>query len=240
MPRSYNVSFGGQSISECVPLASILDVKIGAPAIDTSAVVHGTDSGSYFVRTRHKTRIIDIDIELPLDKSAYPANVRAIRSWATSEEPKRLILDSYSDRYIMASCINLSDFSPKEYWQPVTVRFECWEPYFIGTEPVTAQTGQQFTIAGDTSPLITISYDLASATLENPQWVFDEDKTIELTGTFTGGTLEINLNRQNITLGGLSIIGSLTLASRFPRLLPGTHTVTGPSGGTVTWHERWL
>lgn len=239
--RNNPVMFGGYAITDIVPYANILDVRIGSPAIETSTITPGLSAGSLFARNRHKTRIIEMDIELPLDKDAYPDYVHAIRAWATSREPMQLVLSAYKGRYIMATCTNLNDFSVKTYWKPVTVKFECWEGYFVSSQPSAAQIGQSFKINGDVEPISTVSYDLGqSGKLVNPQWVFDQNHILKLNGTFTGGTLEIDINRQSIYHNGQSVMNKLTMASRFPSILPGEYKFTGPSGGTFTWYERWL
>ena len=239
--RSNPVMFGGYAITDYVPYANVLDVRIGASAIETATITPGISAGAYFARNRHKTRVIEIDIELPLDKDTYADNVHAIRAWATSTEPQQLVLSAYKGRYIMATCTNLNDFSVKTYWKPVTVKFECWESYFVSSQPSTAQMGQNLKIAGDVPPLMAITYNLGSSgKLTNPQWAFGDDHIIKLNGTFTGGQFEIDLNRQSVYHKGQSAMNALTLASRFPSIQPGDHQFTGPSGGLITWYERWL
>lgn len=239
--RNNPVMFGGSPITNYVPYANILDVRIGSPAIETSTITPGVSAGALFARNRHKTRIIEIEVEVPLDKETYPENVRAIRAWATSREPMPLVLSAYQGRYIMASCTNLNEFSVKTYWKPVIIKFECWEAYFVSSQPSTAQIGQNLQIHGDAEPLAVITYSLGSSgRLVNPQWVFDDSHMLKLNGTFTGGTLEIDINRQSIYHNGQSVMASLTLASRFPTILPGDYRFTGPSGGLITWYERWL
>lgn len=239
--RNNPIMFGGYAITDIVPYANILDVRIGSPAIETSTITPGISAGSLFARNRHKTRVIEVDIELPLDKESYPENVRAIRAWASSREPMQLVLSAYKGRYIMASCTNLNEFSVKTWWKPVTVKFECWQAYFVSSQPSAAQIGQNLKIYGDAEPLAVISYALGgSGRLVNPQWTFDQETFIKLSGTFTGGTFEIDINRQSVYHNGQSVMNKLTLDSRFPSILPGDHILTGPSGGIITWHERWL
>lgn len=235
------VTFDGIPIGLVVPYANVLDIRIGAPKIETTTIVPGISSGLLFSRNRFSSRVIEVEIELPLDKESFPENVRAIRAWAASSEPKRLIISAYKDKYIMAICTNLNDISLKQYWKPIVVKFECMEAYFVSISPFSAQIGSPFSIQGDAEPDVLISYSLGTAgKLNSPQWQFDSDRILKLNTTVTGGNVLIDLKRQSIYRGDISLMQYVTLSSRFPALKPGQHTITGPAGGTITWHERWL
>lgn len=239
--RNTPVTFDGHAITDFVPYANVLDVRIGHPSIVNSSVTPGLDDGEIFGSRRHSVRVIEVDIELPLDKDAYPENVHAVRAWANSKQPKRLIVSAYKSKYIMATCSNINDFSQKEYWKPVTLKFECWDAFFVSIQPTMAQVGSAFTINGDAKPDMEIVYSLGnSGRLTAPQWWFDSDKQIKLNTTVVGGDVLIDLKKQSVYRGNESLMQYVTLASRFPDLEPGQHVITGPSGGTITWYERWL
>ena len=44
--RNNPVMFGGYAITDIVPYANILDVRIGSPAIETSTITPGLSAGS--------------------------------------------------------------------------------------------------------------------------------------------------------------------------------------------------
>ncbi|MBR3741042.1 MAG: phage tail family protein [Clostridia bacterium] len=240
-PTNQPVLFGEKAIGDAVPRSNVLAVRIGAPKIETTAITPGISSGLMFSRNRHSSRTIEIEIELPLERETYPENMRKARAWAISSEPQKLVLSAYKGRYIYATCTGLNEFDQKEWWEPVVVTFECWDPYFVSANPSSAAVGASFTIEGDKAPDAQIIYNLASGeSLVNPQWTFDGGKYIKLNTTVTGGEIKIDLKTQCVSRNDVSLMQYLVLGSRFPELEPGTHIITGPSGGTISWHERWL
>ena len=226
-----------------MPYANVLDVRIGHPTIINTTITPGVSSGELFVRSRHSTRRIEVDIELPLDQETYPENVRAIKAWAHSEQPKRMTVSAYKSRYIMAICSNINTFSLRDWWLPITLQFDCFDAYFVSVHPNEAPIGSAFTISGDEEPIVTVTHQLGSSgSLSAPVWQFDGNQQIKLKpGTVvTGGSLEIDLAKQSVSHGDVSLMDKVTLNSRFPHLAPGNHIITGPSGGVISWHERWL
>lgn len=242
--RNSLVTFDGRMITDFIPRANILDIRIGAPGIETTAVVRGYSAGSDFVHRRHTTRIIEIEVELPLDRDTYPENVQLLRAWADTDEPAEMILSAYRDRKINVTCTNTNSFSQKEWWMPVILTFEAWDPYFISRAVRSADVGSTFTINGDAPPLMTISHNLGTASkLTAPKWTLDGAKYIALAGTYTAGEVKVDCTNGTFTHNSNNIASDLTLSSRlmpFAEIKPGEHTISGPSGGTVTWYERWL
>lgn len=242
--RNSLVTFGGRMITDFIPRANILDIRIGAPGIETTTVPRGYKSGSDFVHRRHTTRTIEIEVELPLDRETYPENVQLLRAWADADEPTEMILSAYRDRKIDVTCTNINDFSQKEWWMPVILTFEAWDPYFVSRAARTAGIGSSFTIGGDAPPIMTISHELGTTgRLATPKWTLDGAKHIALSGTYTAGEVKIDCETGTLTHNSNNIASDLTLSSRmmpFAEIKPGEHTITGPSGGVITWYERWL
>lgn len=242
--RNSLISLGGVLVTDYVPRANILDIRIGAAGIQNTTLQRGYKAGSDFIRRRHTTRIIEVEIELPLDRQTYPENVHLIRAWADKAEPQEMILSAYRDRKIMVSCTNLNEFSQKEWWLPVILRFEAWEPYFVSRSARTAKVGELFTVNGDVEPVVCLTHDLGSSTaLSNPKWVLDGGKHVALNRTFSGGKIDINFDNGAVIYNDQSVLEDMTLTSRmspFANITPGQHVISGPTGGVITWYERWL
>ena len=93
--RNSLISLGGRRVTDVIPGANILDIRIGAATIKQITSDRGYRSGYDYVRRRHTTRRIEVDIELPLDRNTYPDNVNLIRAWADRPEPQQLLLSTY-------------------------------------------------------------------------------------------------------------------------------------------------
>ena len=242
--RNSLVTLGGRMITDFIPRANILDIRIGAPGIETTTIARGYRSGSDFVHRRHTTRTIEIEVELPLDRETYPENVHLLRAWADTDEPTEMILSAYRDRKIDVTCVNANEFSQKTWWMPIVLVFEAWDPYFVSRAARTADVGSAFTINGDAPPIMTITHNLGAASaLSAPRWTLDSAKHIALTGSYTAGEIKIDCTNGSVTHNSNNAAADLALSSRmlpFTEIKPGEHIITGPSGGVVTWYERWL
>lgn len=85
--RNSFISLGGRTVTDVIPGANILDIRIGAATIKQITSDRGYRSGSDYVRRRHTTRRIEVDIELPLDRETYPDNVNLIRRGPIRRNP---------------------------------------------------------------------------------------------------------------------------------------------------------
>lgn len=239
--RNMIFTFNDHPLSDFVPYAQILDIRVGSPDIENTTIRPGISSGSIFVRNRLIHRKIELDIELPLDKKMYAANASRLRQWTYSEEPKDITIKGIRNKTIKGICTGISEISLRDYWKFLTVQFGCYDPYFYSVEPKTEQVNSQFSIQGDAPARLYVDYSLGSSTeLTAPEWIIDSSERLKLTSNVTGGNLNIDMEKQCITRSGESLMANLSLLSRFPDFEPGTHTITGPSGGTITWYERWL
>jgi phage-related protein len=99
--------------------------------------------------------------------------------------------------------------------------------------------GTQFTVAG-VAPLSLKITHVVSSTLTQPQWTIVNGDYIKLTGTYSSGTIVIDMEHFTVTRNGTPIAADIALTSRFQETPTGSHIVTGPAGGLVEWRERWL
>ena len=232
------VSFDGIDIFDAVPNAKILNVTVGAVGIESYTSARIVRAGSDYRNRRHGTREIVILVELPLIKDQYAENIRKLRAWAESMEPKALCIPAYKDEQIYATLTGCSDFTLREWWQPYELVFTAWNPYFENIEENTASVGSEFSISGSGNPYVRIVH-MIDGSLTDPEWVFDDGKRIKLNGIFTG-EIVIDFEKLMVYRNGESIMSQLALTSRFPLILPGINCVIGPAGGLVKWKERWI
>jgi len=233
------VMFDGKAMDANISGLHILNITIGGVDIESNALARKRRAGSDFRWKRNATRTITILVELPLSKNDYADNVRKLRAWAESTEPKALRLPVHKSDLIYATLTSFSEFTLREWWNPIELVFTCWDPYFENVSENMAQIESTFTIGGNGDPSVHLTYNLDEVPLTDPEWRFEDGKTIKLTGTFNSGELDINFDRLTIYQNGTSVMRKLTLASRFPEFVPGTYQITGPSGGIVRWKERW-
>lgn len=235
------VSFGGIDISHAVPHCRIIDIVVYAPEIATSAY-DASSSGVRFVSNRHKARRIAITVELPLSPLTYARDVNFLQAWAYSKEPKGLTLSCYPGKFLDAcTCTSFGAFNPKTWWLPIEIEFTAWNPYFLSLVPKTASVGDAFTITGNASPLLSIEQSIDSP-LVSPKWIIDNSEFVKIVDgkTISPCELMIDFDAKVVLQNGESIMRFVSLQSRFPELFPGTHSISGPSGGIVKWYERWM
>lgn len=236
------VTFGGDDIRKAVNGCNVLDVTVGAAGIETTTFIPGTSSGSLFVRNRLSTRTVKINVEMPLDAAAYAENLRAVRAWAYSTEPKDLCLSCYPGKKLSCTCTSISEFSPKTWWGAMEIVFTAWDPRFVDIVEKSALVGDYFTVKGDDEPLSSLKHTV-SEPITGAKWSFDNSTYIKLLDSkiISSGTVSIDYNNKIVTHDGQSIMSSVALPSRFPAIQPGReHIIAGPSGGVFSWFERWL
>ena len=127
---------------------------------------------------------------------------------------------------------------------PVTLVLEAYDPYFVSKTPKVAPVGSKFVIGGNVEPLLFIKHQIDSTeTISEPKWILDGGRYICLNRNFTGGNIKIDCAAGSITYNDASVMKNLTLPSRitpFAEVKPGSHLISGPTGGFVEWYERWL
>lgn len=233
------VTFGGIGLGSAVRGSQVIDVQVGAAGIETQKLDKVFRAGYYFRSRRNTTRTVKITVELPLNRDTYADDVRRLIQWANSDEPKPLALEIYPGMALYATLTGVSDFAQKEWWQPITLTFTALDPYFrdlgVSMQPVNTS----FDVKGDAPTTLTITHEITTQ-LVQPQWTIDNGDYIKLNGTYTSGTIVIDMEHFEVTRNGTPIPQDITPTSRFQETPKGSHTVTGPSGGVVEWTERWL
>jgi phage-related protein len=233
------VSFDGIGIGSAVQGAQVINIEIGAAGIETRTLDKVFRAGNYFRSRRNTTRPVTVTVELPLDRDTYADNVRRVIEWASSSEPKALMLEVYPGMELYAVLTDVSSFTQKNWWEPVTLTFTANDPYFQDIALTHENVGTQFTVAGDAPVSLKITH-VVSSTLTQPQWTIDNGDYIKLTGTYSSGTIVIDMEHFTVTRNGTPIAADIALTSRFQETPTGSHIVTGPAGGLVEWRERWL
>ncbi|MEG2621405.1 MAG: phage tail family protein [Clostridia bacterium] len=237
----YVLSYNGVALQNAVPGARVLDVVVQPLPISVSKLERLMMDGSNFVRKRVMQRTITIELELPLNDAvgAYAENARKLRSWAEASEEKELEVPDYPSKKIASILTGISDISINEWYKPVKLTFTAFsEPRFVSLTESEGAVGTQFTVAGDAEVRPKITH-VVSSRLSAPEWTLDSSHSIRLTGTYSSGTIVIDLEKGYVSRNGSSIMTELNQNSRFIGYLKGNHTITGPSGGAIAWRERW-
>lgn len=231
-----SICFAGRWLAQAVPNAKILDISIGSAAIESTTFSRVKKSGSFFVDSRNGARQIVVTIELPLERKSRSENARKLRAWAETSEPAPMSLYCV-DGEIEVLMTDFSEYSIRNWWEPIELTFTAWNPFFVDVEAHSAGVGTKFTLGGSGEPFVWIEHAVSSE-LQDPEWVIDGVKRIKVPGTFKNGTLIVDFETLMVYHEGIS--AAVTPASRFPDFRAGSHIITGPDGGVVHWKERWL
>ena len=231
-----NVIFNGIDLIGHIPGAHVTDIEVGNIEIEHVTSARVLRAGSLFARKRDGTRTISISVELPLDeREGCMRNYSMLRMWAESEQPQPLFLPDY-DGHINCVLQSISALNIKTWYEPVSLVFVAYDPYFYGHARV-ASIGDAFTVAGDVGVPFQIRCSIASA-INSPSWTVDDQFPIALMGDVGAGLLIVDTERGLATLNGDSINSQISLATRFNDLAPGKHKIAG-TAGSVSWIERW-
>lgn len=222
---------------EDVAAVNVVDIVVSPITQAVTAVDRAVLPGSDFVRIRGKTRTITATFALlDQDRDARCESMEAIRRWAASDKPQRLMLPDRIGQYIDAICTTFPQLSIREWWEVGKIVFTSYEPFFTGTAENSSACGTPFMVHGSQPPHMEIRATL-SAVVQNPAWS-NGTQTITLNGSIGPGQLVIDLERQTITLNGNSIMSAYAFpASDFFAPVLGYNNITGQ--GRVYWRERW-
>lgn len=222
---------------EDVAAVNIVDIVVSPITQAVTAVDRAVVPGADFVRIRGKTRTITVTfVLLDQDRDARCESMEAIRRWAASDKPQRLMLPDRIGQYIDAICTTFPQLSIREWWEVGKIVFTSYEPFFTGTAENSSACGTPFMVHGSQPPHMEIRATL-SAAVQNPAWS-NGAQTITLNGSIGPGQLVIDLERQTITLNGNSIMSAYAFpASDFFAPVLGYNNITGQ--GRVYWRERW-
>ena len=119
---------------EDVAAVNVVDIVVSPITQAVTAVDRAVLSGSDFVRIRGKTRTITVTFALlDQDRDARCESMEAIRRWAASDKPQRLMLPDRIGQYIDAICTTFPQLSIRERWAVGKIVFTSYEPFFTGT-----------------------------------------------------------------------------------------------------------
>ena len=235
------VVFNGVSLESKAPV-SLIDITEQAPEVQVVQQENAARGGAHFARRSYGTRAITLTLALPCrDMAQRAAHIRSIVAWATSEAPKRLELPQYEGLYLNALCTSLPGVSAKNWWDTFEMEFTALDPAFYDGQEHSAALGEACVIGGTTNAKLWLTQRIETA-ITHPRWQLSPTHFIELAGEIAPGELLIDFDERFVTLGGVSLMQKVSLASRFFSWMPGERSVTGTSGaaGMLHWQERWL
>lgn len=237
----YGILYNNVPLQTAVPKAQVTDIVIQPIPIEWKEVARIARHGSRLVRNRNTKRNVTIKVELPLvpNVAALTTNVRKLRTWAEANEELPLILPDFPGKYLSCVLTGISSYSISDWYKPVELTFTAFnDPFFVSFSESTGSVGTTFAVRGDEPVEPIIEHQIAE-TLTNPAWKLADGFTLALAGTFTSGMIRIDTGNGYVSRNGESIMQYLTPSSRFCQFPKGNHLITGPSGGTITWRERW-
>lgn len=238
----YGVSYNGVLLQTAIPGAQVIDVAVQPIPIMFTKLDRAAVDGSLLVRRKLLERTVKISVELPLNPALgqFAGYARLLRNWADYGVELPLTLPDYPGKYLNCALTNINDISLKSWHNPVELTFTAYdEPCFLSSTESTASVNASFTVAGDLPVRPVITHVITTA-LQNPSWSLNQANAISLIGTFESGTITIDMKKGYVRNGSNSLMQYLTGSSRFFELKKGANTITGPSGGTVKWRERWV
>lgn len=233
------IQFHSQYLDQAVENVHVIDIQIGAIALEHKTQARAAGAGSHFFGRRDATRKITIKVELPIDHQEDAAvNYNHLRAWADTVQPMPMKLPGQPGT-INCCLLSMSDLDLKNWYEPITCNFIAYDPYFYGTkkEVLCTSAGAEFDVDGDADADFVIT-KTNSASVSNPAWLIDGVQHISFTGSVGAGLMVIDSQKGLATLGDQSIMPMLNYETRFNPLSPGTHIISG-SGGVLSWVERW-
>lgn len=237
----YAISYNGELLQHAVPGAQVTRVVVQPIPIIVSKLNRIAGDGAYRVRQRRGERTITVFVEqkVKAGEAEFTAFARALRLWAESEIEAPLRLPDYPDKYLNCALTQIQNYDLNEWYKPIQLVFTASDdPHFCSDQLSSGRVGTAFTVVGDAPANMVISHTVRS-TLTNPQWTLASGYIVALNGTYTSGVIEIDTKRGYVTRNGNSLMGDLLPISRFYSYPRGTHIITGPSGGVISWRERW-
>lgn len=237
----YALKYNNMLLQEAVPGAQVVNVTVQPIPIAFTMLDRVADDGSLPVRRRLDKRQIQVEIELPFSPAVadYATNARKVRVWAESSQESPLVLPDYPGKYLNSVLTAIDNFSLNEWYKPLKLTFTAFnDPYFNSDAESTGAVGSAIVIQGDAPATPTITHQITAA-LTNPQWTLVPGYVIQLSGTYTSGTIVIDTKKGYVSKDDVSIMPSLSPASRFYRFPKGGYVITGPAGGQIAWRERW-
>lgn len=229
--------FNGEALEDIAPV-KIVDIVVSPISMAVTSVDRAVRAGADFVRIRGKTRTVTVTFALlEQNQPARALYMQAIRRWAASTKPGKLLLPDRVGQYLSCICTTFPQLSVREWWEVGQMVFTAYDPFFTQTNENSSPCGMAFLVQGSQAPHMEIRSTLTAA-IQNPSWTWNGAQTISLAGAIGPGTLVIDLEQQTITLNNASIMDAYVFpASTFFSPQLGYNNITG--SGRVYWRERW-
>lgn len=232
-------SFNEKDIEEVSSGIRILDVIVGAPAIEIETIKPAAADGVIFTRQKYGTRPVDVLFAVVEENPIRRRNIfDALAVWSHSREEKKITIQNYAG-FLMGICSSFPPVSIRNYGEILTISFRCSNPFFDTVSWNAVPYGTPFINTGFPSMSWKIKQTITD-TLTNPTWDFGNEQIAF--SVLTPGELEIDGQKQTATLNGNSVLPALLLGSRFFTIQPGQNTldVQNGAGGTFYWRKRWI
>lgn len=112
----------------------IVDVNIGAPAIDVTSIEPATRAGGIFARRTVRGRSITVTFVLmENDPEKRMTLLKQVNSLLTSNAEVELTMGVNGAR-IMCTCTKLPDVSAAQFWEVLSFELYANDPYFYTTK----------------------------------------------------------------------------------------------------------
>lgn len=236
------VTFDGVDLTETFVVS---DLRRALVPRDVSLVdVPGRD-GSLFSSVSNSSRTITMTMTVrSQDVLARSQSIRQLAAILSTTEPRPLSISDDGGLYYMA--VPSSDVDGERFInaERFDVTFTCPDGWLYGeTQTETLPSGGTLSIdVGGTAPTWpTITAEATGGTQDS--WIVTlEDGTGIYAAIPSGTTYDLTANCGERTMSVNDSVAMLPPSYDWPRLAPGTHTLTmaqGTGDATVTWQERW-
>lgn len=196
----------------------IVDIIIGAPVVETTAVTPATRAGGIFARRTVRHRPIKVTFVLMEGDAVKRLRLaRQVISVLQSNAEMEL-LSTVNNMRIMCTCTKLPDISAAQYWETLSFELTAQDPYWYSTALKTS------TLSSTTNNIKQSDADVTSIawkiTMNN--YTGQEEiswnvcgQSITLLPLGRAGRLVINGTAKSIMLDNDSVMSMMSLGSRF-------------------------
>ena len=146
--------FNGVALEDIAPV-KIMDIVVSPITMDVTSVDRAVRAGADFVRIRGKTRTVQITFALLVqDQPSRALYMQAIRRWAASTKPGKLLLPDRVGQYLECICTEFPQLSVREWWEVPQIVFTAYDPFFTQVNENCVTCGVIFDVNGNTGKLI--------------------------------------------------------------------------------------
>lgn len=201
--------------------------------------------GAYDVGSDLGAREIEVEVTVVGSSQAdLRTKVRQIAGWLYQEELRPLVFADEPDKTYYARIDGVTDLNEVVNVGRGTITFLCPEPFAYGATKVQSLASDPSVVNSGsfkTFPKITATFTASAPYFK----VMNGTKSVLVNRSFAvGEVLEIDHQKNRVTVNGSRVMTSLDLSSEFFPLAEGTNllTVDPPNKAAVTveWAERWL